>query len=131
MILGAEIGLTIMGLIALCRGTLSVGKNKVVTGWRARLLGGIAMFTLPMALFIGIVYGIVQAVQGNDVSQINPLSLIWIDLLAIGSVLIVVTILGKMFFNSQQSELSNFANAQIGVSPSSGQIDPSNPYSTR
>ena len=63
MILGAEIGLTIMGLIALCRGTLSVGKNKVVTGWRARLLGGIAMCTLPLALFIGIVYGIVQAVQ--------------------------------------------------------------------
>jgi hypothetical protein len=56
MILGAEIGLAIMGLLALIRGRMTVSKTKVVVGWPARLLGLLALTPLPLVLLIGIIY---------------------------------------------------------------------------
>ena len=50
MILGVEIAMLIVGLLALVRGKLTISKNKVVTGTAARLLGLLALTPLPVAL---------------------------------------------------------------------------------
>lgn len=56
MILGAEIGLAIWGLIALIRGRMVVSKTKVVIGVPARLLGLLALTPLPLALMFVTIY---------------------------------------------------------------------------
>ena len=47
MILGLEIGLIIYGIIALVKGRMKFGENKVVEGLPARLLGVLALTPLP------------------------------------------------------------------------------------
>jgi hypothetical protein len=123
MILGAELGLTIYGLIALIRGQFSIGKARVVTGWQGRVLGAICMSVLPIAFAIGLIYGIVMVMNGVDITQQSTISLIWIDLVGIASVLLPVWILGPIFFRAQQR------NASGSVSPAfASSIDPQNPY---
>lgn len=68
MILGAEIGLLVFGVIALATGKLTLSKTRVVRGWAARLLGVIALLPLPLSFMIGITYGVVLAAQGRDVT---------------------------------------------------------------
>lgn len=50
MILGIEIAMIIIGLLALVRGRMTISKSKVVTGAAARLLGLVALTPLPVAL---------------------------------------------------------------------------------
>jgi hypothetical protein len=50
MILGIEIAMIIIGLLALVRGRMTLTRNKVVVGVPARLLGALALTPLPVAL---------------------------------------------------------------------------------
>jgi hypothetical protein len=50
MILGIEIAMLVIGLLALVRGRMTISKSKVVTGAAARLLGLVALTPLPVAL---------------------------------------------------------------------------------
>jgi hypothetical protein len=56
MILGLEIALVIMGLMALIRGKMKMGKNREVTGIPARLLGLVGLLPMPMAIVLNIGY---------------------------------------------------------------------------
>jgi hypothetical protein len=123
MILGAELGLTIYGLVALIRGQFSIGKGRVIKGWQARVLGAICLCMLPIAFAIGLVYGFVMVMNGVDITQQSGLSLVWIDLIAIAGVLIPVMILGPMFFRSQERGI-----VSTNTPNSTSQIDPNNPY---
>jgi hypothetical protein len=49
MILGVEIAMLVVGLLAIFRGRMTISKNKVVTGIAARLLGLVALTPLPVA----------------------------------------------------------------------------------
>jgi hypothetical protein len=51
MMLGMEIALAVMGLLALVTGKLRLGKNRVVVGPLARFLGFIALMPVPLAAF--------------------------------------------------------------------------------
>ena len=64
MIIGAEIGLLIMGIIALCTGKMSMGGGKEVLGWKARLIGFIALLPFTLAFAIGFVGGFLAAANG-------------------------------------------------------------------
>ena len=66
MILGIEIALLVMGFLALCRGRLTIGKNKVVLGIPARLLGVLALSPLPVAFVLGIGYVLANAPPGQE-----------------------------------------------------------------
>ena len=68
MILGAEIGLFVMGVIALVKGKLTLSKTRVVYGTPARLLAIIAFLPLPLAFSAGVVYGVILAAQGREVT---------------------------------------------------------------
>jgi Na+/phosphate symporter len=123
MILGAEIGLTIFGLLALIRGKASTGKGGELTGWHARIIGLICMSVLPLAISIGILAGLVAMLQGVDIANVSGLYFVWVDILAIGLVLAFAWGLGKFFL--KQSESAK-AISELPALP--GAIDPSNPY---
>lgn len=66
MILGIEIGLFIMGVIALVNGKMKFSANKVVEGTPARLLGVLAVLTLPIVFGLGFAYGFLVGVNNPD-----------------------------------------------------------------
>jgi hypothetical protein len=69
MILGAEIALVVLGIYALVKGKLTLTKKKVVYGTPARLLAIIAFLPMPLSLMIGVIYGVVLTVKGQDVTS--------------------------------------------------------------
>ncbi len=105
MILGAEIGITVYGLIALFRGKFSLGGGRELVGLPARMMGLLCLATLPLVVTFGIVVGIVYAIQGVDMAQGNPLQFIWIDIVVLVAMFAVVTLLGKTLYNNQQRSL--------------------------
>lgn len=121
MILAAEIGMTIFGLIALIRGVITIGKGKSIYGWQARVLGLVGMSVIPLAFVIGIAFFIVASIAGIDVTQMNGLRLVWIDLLSMAIVLVVAHVLGKSFEKQKPVKKSR---PYMGL----GDIDPKNPY---
>lgn len=64
MILGIEIAMIIVGLLALVRGRMTISKNKVVTGAAARLLGLVALTPLPVA-FAGVALYVAASAPGD------------------------------------------------------------------
>jgi hypothetical protein len=58
MLLILEIGLSIYGLYALITGKFCLGKEGVATGTEARIAGVIFMLTVPIAFFVGLMFGI-------------------------------------------------------------------------
>jgi hypothetical protein len=69
MILGLEIAMIVMGIIALIRGEMKFSANKYVYGTAARLLGILALLPLPIAFCIGFVVGATEAVNNPNVNQ--------------------------------------------------------------
>lgn len=66
MILGIEIGLFVMGIIALATGKMKFSASKVVEGTPARLLGALAVGTLPLVFGLGFLYGFVIGFQNPN-----------------------------------------------------------------
>lgn len=66
MILGIEIALLVMGIMAVANGKMKFTKNKVVEGLPARLLGVLAILTLPTVFMIGFIVGFMQAFQNPN-----------------------------------------------------------------
>jgi hypothetical protein len=71
MVLGAEIGLAVMGLVALFTGKLTLSKTTVLHGIPARLLGLFCMAPVPIAFMILFAIAISIAAQGGDPSVID------------------------------------------------------------
>jgi hypothetical protein len=127
MILGAEIGVTIYGLMALIRGKFSMGKNREIVGLPARMLGLLCLATLPLVIGLGFVVGFAAAMNGKDLSTANPLQFIWIDIVVLVSIFLCVTLIGKWLYNNQQTSM--LAAQSPDLLRSSGP-HPDNPYAS-
>src|SRR5579859_6650220 len=66
MILGAEIAMLLLGIVALTTGKMTLTKQKVVRGLLARFLGIIMLMPLPLALFLGTLLATVAYGQRVD-----------------------------------------------------------------
>ncbi|WP_178132531.1 hypothetical protein [Limnoglobus roseus] len=66
IILGIEIGLFIMGIMALIRGTMKFSATRVVEGTPARLLGVLAMLPLPLVFTIGFIIGFMEGAKNPN-----------------------------------------------------------------
>jgi hypothetical protein len=71
MILGAEIGMIVIGIIALVKGKLTLSKKKVVYGTPARFLAIITFMPLPTAFVIGAIVATASVAQGRTITQEN------------------------------------------------------------
>jgi hypothetical protein len=61
MILGIEIAMIVVGILAIVRGKMTVTGNKVVIGTPARLLGALALTPLPAAFMAILAYVAINA----------------------------------------------------------------------
>jgi len=68
MILGAAIGLIIVGIIALVKGKLQLTKNKYVYGTPARLLALVALAPIPLWIMIIGALAVGNVAQGREVT---------------------------------------------------------------
>jgi hypothetical protein len=66
MLLAVEIGLFVFGIVGLATGRMKFSSNKVVTGAPARLLGALAVSTLPLVFSIGFVIGFIEGFQNPN-----------------------------------------------------------------
>src|SRR6202035_1843841 len=90
LILGAEIGLAVMAIIALIKGKLPLTKNRVVYGWKARVLALFGLMPVPVALAIGTATLMFRTAQGQPV-EVEPPSLKWImPLVEVGLIVLCV-----------------------------------------
>ncbi len=74
-----EVATLIMGIMALVKGEVTIFSGKVVRGAPAYIIGLILASTLPIALGLGVLVG-VMAVQNGGNPNANPLQFAWIDL---------------------------------------------------
>jgi hypothetical protein len=130
MILGIEIGLLIFGILALVRGTFSVGKEKKVTGWRARVLGLVCLTPFPVAITAGIVIGVMAALNGQGEPDYRVLA--GVEVVIVVVICVTVLVLSKAFYAQQQreavSQKPSFSGAEdYGVDPGPFD-DPDNPF---
>ncbi len=102
MILGAEVALLIYGIWALIKASYSLGKDRKVTGNKARILGFISLMPLPLSFFIGIIAGVFIALINQSV---NPLIFTVIELIMVIVVVVIIYVLGNQFYKQQQEAL--------------------------
>jgi hypothetical protein len=71
MILGLEIGMLVLGILALVKGKLTLSKSLVVEGVAARIAGFIFLLPIPLAFVVGFAIGFNQGLRGKayDASQ--------------------------------------------------------------
>ncbi len=65
MILGMEIALLVLGILALATGKLTLTRTRVVRGWPARLLGLLAILPLPLCFLVGFILGFITVARGQ------------------------------------------------------------------
>jgi peptidoglycan/LPS O-acetylase OafA/YrhL len=124
MILGIEIGLLIFGILALARGTFSVGKEKKVTGWRARVLGLICLTPFPVAITV------MAALNGQGEPDYRVLA--GVEVVIVVAICVLVVVLSKAFYAQQRREAaaskpSHPGAEAYGVDPGPFD-DPDNPF---
>ncbi len=124
MILGAEIGVLVYGIVAMIRRKFSLGKRGDVTGWRAVVLGAICTAILPFILVVGLTVGFVFAIQGIEV---NAYSFVWIDIFGLLFGYLGAIMLGRVFLAQQANEMAaNVSGAVENLQVPT--FDTSNPY---
>src|SRR5438477_6757840 len=69
MILGAEIGMIVMGIMALVKGQMVLTKKKIVYGTPARFLAIITFLPLPTSLVIAATVATISVAKGQNVTQ--------------------------------------------------------------
>src|SRR5437773_1370836 len=85
MILGAEIGLLVLGIYGLTTGKLTLSKTRVVEGPAARWLAVVCMLPLPLSFVVGFVIGFTTAARGQPW---NPDSWRWTLILIEGGIVV-------------------------------------------
>jgi hypothetical protein len=107
VILGAEIGLIIVGLLTLVRGKLNVGKGRELLGTRARILGAACLLPLPLSFALGLAFGIYLGLSGVDPNLIQTnyqWHFVGIELAVVVGTVVVLSILGGRWHAAQEAE---------------------------
>jgi hypothetical protein len=105
MILGAEIGLLVYGIIVLIRGRYSLGKGKTVSGSRARLLGAVCLAPIPLAMAAGFVIGFLNP-EAQLAGQLKGL-IAGIEIAIIVGTVVALVLMAKTFFKQQAGEMAS------------------------
>ena len=104
MILGAEIALFLYGLYALFTGKYALGKNRILTGGKARILGLLCLMPIPISFVTGIIASVFYFSSVSRVeSEPPPLAIVVVEVVILVGVVIIVSVLGKMFYKQQEA----------------------------
>lgn len=101
MILGAEIGLLVYGIIVLILGRYSMGKGRIINGSRARLLGVVCLAPIPLSMTAGFVIGFLNP-EAQMAGQLKGL-ITGIEVAIIIGTVAVLVFMSKTFFKQQKA----------------------------
>ena len=105
MILGAEIGLLVYGIIVLIRGRYNLGKGRTVTGSRARLLGAVCLAPIPLAMTAGFAIGFLNP-EAQIAGRLQGL-IAGIEVAILIGTVIMLMLMAKSFFKQQHENSVN------------------------
>jgi hypothetical protein len=88
MIMGAEIGMLVLGLIALATGKLRLGKKRVVTGPLAKQLGMVLLLPIPATWLLKAMVDMSYVSKGRVVPDASNTEYLWALILIEGLVVI-------------------------------------------
>lgn len=71
MILGMQIALFVIGIMALIRGRITLSKTRVVVGISARLLGLLALTPFPLSMLAGVVVTMANVDDPTDPQKVQ------------------------------------------------------------
>jgi hypothetical protein len=100
MIVGAEVGLLMVGLYALILGRFPVSKKSknVIEGPPARAIGLIGLVPIPLSIFVTTVVATLMGARGRGVT---PQSFFWVGTAIEGSIVLVcvvtMSVLGRIY----------------------------------
>ncbi|WP_425396640.1 hypothetical protein [Aeoliella sp.] len=129
-----QIALLLYGLYALIFGKFALGREKVVTGTRARILGGLCWANIFVAFGIGIVWGIAAEMGSAELPVDGSLRIMEFGLVIVN--LIVVFMIGNTMYarqldDEQAATLVAPATPAAGAGYSPATIaDPDNPFAS-
>lgn len=105
MILGAQIGLLIYGIITLIKGQYSMGKGKKVVGSKARVLGVVCVVPLPLSALVGIVIGLLRFESLSD-NQFSAM-VSGIEVAILVCAITALVLLAKTYYREQQQAVES------------------------
>jgi len=120
-----EIFVIVYGLIAMVRGKFSLGGDKVLFGWRARVTAGVMLCYLPLAFLTGVVLAVIDRLDLIEGGGTIMFTIAWL------LVIIVITLLvGNMLYKGQLAEDDEPQTYESvgGYTPNNPDIDPDSPY---
>lgn len=118
-----QIILTIYGIVVLASGKFAIGKDRVITGTRARILGLILVLCFPIAFGFGIGIGILitaGVIQAPKYLIVADVGIIVLDVL-------LVVILSRTFWAAQERERIA-AREATEIPTTSSVTDSNNPF---
>jgi hypothetical protein len=109
MILGIEIALLVVGILALVRGKLPLDNKRAVYGLPARFLGLVALTPMPLSFLAIMVYTASQISAGDPATvdrfvQDNKFTLILIEAACTIGVAVFVFVFGRLFSEEGRDE---------------------------
>ena len=117
MLLGAEIGLFLFGLYALIGGSIpstrrGAGGPLAVTGWRARVVGLIALSAIPLAvallLAVGVGYSVAHGTEMTE-DQLKQ-SALPIEVSSVVFAAVLATVVERTFSRAQERQRDRLAD---------------------
>jgi len=119
-----EIFVIIYGLVAMVRGKFSLGGDKVLTGWRARVTAGVLLCYLPAAFLTGIILALIGRLDLVEGGSAILFTIAWLVL-----TIIVTLIVGNMLYRGQVAEeLGPSRDEQVAGYDPRTDTDPDSPY---
>jgi hypothetical protein len=128
MLCAIEIGMLIVGIMALSRGEVRLGQNWSIRGLPAYAIGAILTATLPLIAAIGFISGFMMGLTGNE--KALPM-LAMVDLGGVALSAVSCLIIAALSPNADNAEPEVPASSTPYVPPFISQpMDPANRYAT-
>lgn len=105
MILGAQIGLLIYGMIAIIRGSYSLGKGRKIIGTDARRLGAVCLAPIPLSALAGFGIGFLnpEAVSSGELRGM----IAGVEVAILICTIVALIALSKKYHNQQQETMDS------------------------
>ncbi len=110
MILGIEVGLTILGIYTLIKGKWSLGKGRFLIGREATVLGILSVLTFPLVFVISFMSSVFYAIISGSVTATMPKLMLSI----IEAVIVILWVTFLFILNSRFSKIGQVISKSKG-----------------
>jgi len=112
MVLAVELGLIFYGIYVLRNARFDCGKDRIVIGLNARVLGILCLLPLPVSSAICFIIGVVNGLQNKPVPAQSFYAMI--ELIILVGILVAIYLLSSRYYKKQQSSQCGQLKVEIG-----------------